>query len=275
MPITKTTAPATPPAGAYTFDSASEEGARQVQHLGHILDGHSISVLDKLDLPAGSHCLDLGAGAGTISAWLADKVGPGGHVTAIDHQTLHIPAHERITAVAGDINTLDLGESLYHLVHARLLFMHLRDPEAVLARAVAALKPGGFLVISDWDTTHLNEMIVQAPPEVAEAFLAFQHALINLGVSNGMDPGWARRIPAAMGRAGLAGIGTTVFNQLWRGGEAGMLLHDSNSRQLETSLLQHGLRREHLQVLRPAMHNPDVWAYHWPMFTGVGVRPAS
>jgi len=275
MPLSHTTAPAAPVTGDYTFDSDSEEGAQQVQHLGHTLDGHTTAVLDRLGLVPGRRCLDQGAGAGSIAGWLAERVGPDGHVTAIDKTTRHIPAHQRITAIAGDINTLDLGTNLFDLVHARLLYMHLIQREQVLARTVAALKPGGFLVISDWDTSRLDEMIVHAPAPVAEAFVAFQQALIGVGVSNGMDPHWARRIPAAMAAAGLTGITATVFNQLWRGGEAGMLLHASNSRQLETPLLEFGLSREHLGVLREAMHNPDVWAYHWPMYTAVGMRPAN
>ncbi|WP_045740311.1 class I SAM-dependent methyltransferase [Actinoplanes rectilineatus] len=270
MTSTDTTAAA---AGEYTFDSASTEGATQVRLLADILDGHSIAVLEQLDLAPDSTCLDLGAGAGSIAAWLADQGAPQGHVTAVDQTTVRIPAHERITAVDADITTHKFGTERFDLIHARLLFMHLTEREQVLARAVTALKPGGFLVVSDWDCTHLDEMIVAASDEVADAFTAFQHALISFGTSNGMDPAWARRIPAAMADAGLRGITTSVFNKLWAGGEAGMLLHASNSRQLEAGLLGHGVTREQLDTLRTAMTNPQVWAYHWPMYTAVGVRP--
>lgn len=272
--MTSTTAQPAPTAGEYTFDSASTEGATQVRLLADILDGHSIAVLEQLDLSPDSTCLDLGAGAGSIACWLADQGTPQGHVTAIDQTTVRIPTHERITAVDADITAYEFGTDRFDLVHARLLFMHLTEREQVLQRAVSALKPGGLLVVSDWDCTHLDEMVVAAPDDVAEAFTAFQHALISFGASNGMDPAWARRIPAAMAAAGLRGVTTSVFNKLWAGGEAGMLLHASNSRQLETGLLGHGVTAEQLDTLRTAMTNPDVWAYHWPMYTAVGVRPA-
>ncbi len=182
-------------------------------------------------------------------------------------------ARDGMTVVAGDVNTTDLGRDRYDLIHARFLFMHLPRRERVLERAVAALKPGGVLVVTDCDASRRGDMLVVAPDPVAEVFTAFQDALTGIGVGNGMDPAWARRIPAAMRDAGLVDVSARVTNRLWAGGEAGMLLHDSISRQVEDGLLARGMDLAALTALREAMHDPDVWAYSWPVYTGVGVRP--
>jgi SAM-dependent methyltransferase len=262
------------PASEYMFDNDTPEAARQVELLADILDDHTIGVLEGIDVPADGRCLDLGAGAGTISTWMAGELVPAGQVTVLDLKPQHITPHDRLTVITGDVTTHPFEAGSVDLIHARLLFMHLADRGQVLARVAGALKPGGVMVISDWDTRHLDEMIVRAPDDVADAFLAFQEALIGVGVANGMDAGWARRIPDVMADAGLVGVTAQVFNRVWVGGSAGMLLHDCNSRQKQADLLAAGMSLEQLDTLRTAMTDPQVWAWHWPMVTAVGVRPA-
>ncbi|GAA3348831.1 methyltransferase domain-containing protein [Amorphoplanes nipponensis] len=270
-----TSSDTTAPASTYMFDNDTTEAARQVQILADVLDDHTISVLESVEVPHDGRCLDLGAGAGTISTWMAGELVPAGHVDILDLNPRHIPTHDRTTVITGDVTTHEFTAAAYDLIHARLLLMHLADRDQVLARVAAALKPGGVLVVSDWETTHLDEMFVRGSAEVAAAFLAFQRALIGLGETGGMDSRWARRIPAAMTDAGLVGVTAQTFNRVWVGGSAGMLLHDCNSRQKQTELLAAGMTLEQLDTLRTAMTDPQVWAWHWPMHTAVGVRPAN
>jgi SAM-dependent methyltransferase len=259
--------------GRYLFDNDTTEAAKQVTLLADILDGHTVDVLGNIDIAADGRCLELGAGAGTIAAWMADELVPSGQVTVIDLNPRHITERDRTTVIGADVTAHDFGTGRYDLIHARLLFMHLPHREQVLHTVAAALRPGGVLVVSDWDTRHLDEMFVRGSAEVAAAFLAFLQALVGLGERGGMDSGWARRIPAVMGDAGLVGVTAQVFNRLWAGGSAGMLLHDCNSRQKQPELLAAGMSLEQLDRLRTAMSDPQVWAYHWPMITAVGVRP--
>ena len=160
----------------------------------------------------------------------------------------------------------------YDLVHARLLFMHLPHREQLLRRAVAALKPGGIIVVSDWDCTHLDEMLLRGPAELADAFLTFQTTLVELAVANGASESWARRIPLAMHEAGLVDVHAETHNRLWAGGEAGCLLHASNSRQMQAVLLGRGMTTAQLTVLRDGMDDPHTLAWSYPMVTAVGRR---
>jgi SAM-dependent methyltransferase len=258
----------------YMFDNDTPEAALQVKLLADILDDHTITVLEQLDVPQGGRCLDLGAGAGTVSHWMADDLVTSGHVDVLDLNPRHVAAHDRISVITGDVTTHPFADEQYDLIHARLLFMHLADREQVLARVAKALKPGiGVLVVSDWDTRHLADLIVRAPAAVADAFLAFQNALIGVGEAAGMDSGWARRIPAVMADAGLVGVTAHTYNRVWVGGTAGLLLHACNSRQKQGELLAAGMTLEQLDTVRTAMSDPDVWAWHWPMHTAIGVRP--
>lgn len=259
----------------YTFDNATPEATRQVRLLAEILDPHSIDVLTRAGVRPGWRCLDLGAGAGTITGWLAEQVGATGSVVAVDVDPRHIEAGDRIEVRAQDVTTAELSDSEFDLIHARLLLMHLPHREDLVHTLATALKPGGLLVVSDWDCTHLDDMLLRAGDEVADAFGAFQHALVGLAIDNGMDPAWARRIPRVLDEAGLQDIEAETHNRVWTGGEAGCLLHVSNSHQLEQVLLGRGVTVAQLAVLRAAMSDWYTLAWSYPMVTAVGRRAAN
>ena len=104
-------------------------------------------------LRAGRRCLEVGAGAGSILAWMSEIVGPSGLVCAVDLSTKFLarqwPAH--VDLQQADIRTAPLEQESFDLVHARYVLIHLPDFEAALARLLACLKPGGSLVIEEPD----------------------------------------------------------------------------------------------------------------------------
>lgn len=268
-----TTAPsAVDDVSAYTFANADEQGRTQLQILADILDEHTTTVLLRANITEGWRCLDVGPGRGTITTWMAEQVGSSGHVTALDLDPRHVTGGDNITIQQGDVRTVDLPGQL-DLIHVRLVLLHLAERDAVLDRLVAALKPGGVLVVSDWDATDRNMLLHAATPEAAEAFNAFQDGLLAALEANGADIGWARRVPVAMRAAGLDVVDTVVHNRLWAGGGAGNLLHESNSHQLHDALLGRGMTVQQLELLREAMHDPQTLAYCYWMFTTIGRRP--
>lgn len=261
-------------ASQYTFDNADLQGPHQLRLLADILDEHSTYVLSDTGITAGWQCLDVGPGAGSITNWLADRVRPSGNVTALDLDPRHIRSDDNITVRQGDVRTVELPADHYDLIHTRLLLLHLAEREMVLDRLVAALKPGGVLIVSDWDATRRDWLLHAPTPTAADAFDAFQNGLLAELEDHGADLGWARRAPLAMRAAGLVHIQTFAHNQLWAGGEPGCLLHESNSHQLHEALLARGVTAEQLVQLREAMRDADTLAYCYWMFTTVGRRRA-
>ncbi|MBN1174467.1 MAG: methyltransferase domain-containing protein [Micromonosporaceae bacterium] len=258
----------------YGFDNDTPDAANQVHMLAGIMDPDSVAALDPLGIRPGWRCLDVGPGAGSITHWLADQVGATGHVTALDIKPQHVPAGDNITIVTDDIRTADLEPDHYDLVHARLVLTHLPARQAVLGRLVAATKPGGWVVISEWDFTHPDDLTLHLPsPEATEAFIAYQRALTTLIANRGADAAWARRVPTAMRTAGLVDVQAVAAHRLWYGGEPGCLLHQSNSQQLEASLLDAGMDLNQLLAVREAMVNPETLTWQYPLITTLGRRP--
>jgi len=75
-------------------------------------------VLTRVGVRPGSRCLDLGAGAGTIAAWLAQRVGPTGQVVALDTDPRHIPGWDLIDVRAQNVTAAEPGTGEYDLIHA-------------------------------------------------------------------------------------------------------------------------------------------------------------
>jgi 2-polyprenyl-3-methyl-5-hydroxy-6-metoxy-1,4-benzoquinol methylase len=257
----------------YTFDNADAQGPRQLRLLADILDEHTTDVLARAGIAAGWQCLDVGPGAGTITRWMANQVGPGGQVTALDLDPRHVQPADNITIRQGDVRSIDLPDAHYDLIHTRLLLLHLAERDMVLDRLVDALKPGGLLVVSDWDDTSRDLLLYAPTPAAAAAFDAFQTAVLAELEAHGAAVGWARRAPLTMRAAGLVDLETVAHNRLWAGGEPGCLLHASNARQLRGALLARGITPDQLDQLEMAMTNPATLAYCYWMFTTVGRRP--
>ncbi|PZF97019.1 class I SAM-dependent methyltransferase [Micromonospora endophytica] len=257
------------------FDNTTDEAAHQLRHLGDILDPGTRRTLFELGIGPGWTVTDIGAGAGTLTTWLADQVAPGGgHVTAVDLDPRHITASSTVTVRAGDIRDMELEGSQQAIV-ARLVLMHLPEREQVLTQVVQALAPGGVLVVADWDCTW-RDMIRASPSPRATALIErFQDALLSFGESRGADMGWAKRAPEAMLRAGLVDVDSRIESRSWRGGTGICLLHRSNSIQREAQLLDAGMTREELTELRQVLMDPELMLSGYLMHTTVGRRPTT
>lgn len=153
-------------------------------------DRDTTRVLSELDLPTDARCLELGAGAGSVAAWLADHR-PLGHVTATDTDTrfLRFPSSARIAVAQHDAVHDGFPPGTFDLVHARALLCHLPQRQELLARAVSWVRPGGWLVIED-----LSVRAVDASPhplfrKVTRAGEALLAATV------GSDLRWADTLP--------------------------------------------------------------------------------
>src|SRR4051794_37848482 len=117
---------------------------------------------------SGQRWLELGAGEGAFTLALADLLGPGGSIIAIDRDrrafaTLEDAVRSRFPAVEIDARRADFRHPLPDgpfdggLAANSLHFV--ADPVSVLIRARAALRPGGRLVVVEYDTDHGNPWV--------------------------------------------------------------------------------------------------------------------
>ena len=103
----------------------------------------------------GWRCLEVGAGRGSMAAWLAEQVGATGHVVATDVDTRYLSRLEfpNLEVIEHDVleDSIDaLRPGSFDLVCSRLMLFHLKERQEQAIRQMAeCLRPGGWLLDED------------------------------------------------------------------------------------------------------------------------------
>jgi ubiquinone/menaquinone biosynthesis C-methylase UbiE len=117
-------------------------------------------IVAALELRPGMAVADLGAGTGLFTRLIAEKVGPTGKVYAVDIARPfleHIAADARergqtqVVTVLCDQDSTKLPAESVDLVFLSDVYHHVEKPEKVLASIRRALRPGGRLVVVEFD----------------------------------------------------------------------------------------------------------------------------
>jgi len=132
---------------------------------------------------AGGRWLELGAGEGAFTLALADLLGPTGRITAVDRDARALGRmrdevaarfpETRIATVTGDFRQAVPDGEFDGLLAANSLHF-VTDPAAVLRDAAARLRPGGHVVVVEYDADRGNPWVphpfsARRFPEIAAA----------------------------------------------------------------------------------------------------------
>jgi len=117
-------------------------------------------VINALALRTGMHVVDVGAGTGYFSIPIAEAVGAGGRVTAVDLQRemLDLLAAKikkrggpgNVGLVLGEATATGVGAQSADIVLMANIWHELDDHPSVLAEMRRLLAPGGVLAVLDW-----------------------------------------------------------------------------------------------------------------------------
>lgn len=118
------------------------------------------AVVAAIGLEEGDAVADIGAGTGLYALMFAEAVGPGGRVYAEDIESRFLDLINQraedsgignITAVLGRENDVTLPENAIDVVFIADTYHYFSDRETVMKSVYRALKPGGSLVVIDYD----------------------------------------------------------------------------------------------------------------------------
>jgi ubiquinone/menaquinone biosynthesis C-methylase UbiE len=121
---------------------------------------HRHEIVAALDLKPGMAVADVGAGTGFFSRLFAEKVGPTGKVYAVDIAPRfleHIAAesrkqgHRHVVTILGSQDSTNLPRDSVDLVFLSDVYHHFENPDKTLASIHQALRPGGRLVVIEFD----------------------------------------------------------------------------------------------------------------------------
>lgn len=275
MEIDESPSPHRSARSTYSLDNSSREAPARFDALSSMFDRGTIRHLEDRGISEGWRCLEVGGGGGSITSWLANRVGPAGHVvvTDIDPRFLEPLAAQNIEVRTHNIATDPLPDSIFDLIHARLVLVHLPEREKVLARLVSALKPGGWLVDEEFDSVSLLPDPTVSPGEVS---LDSQMAVMRLLKDRGVETRFGRLLYGRLRAHGLVEVGAEGRLFMWRGGSSGVSLMRTNFKQLSADLLDaHYITEQELAQDSARLDDPDFVAPSPILWTAWGRRPAA
>jgi SAM-dependent methyltransferase len=173
--------------------------------------------LDALGVAPGWRCLEMGAGRGSITRWLAERVGEGGSVVAADIDPrflVDMPSNVEVRQL--DIRSAELESDSFDLVQCRAFLMHMPDADDTVARLARALRPGGLLLAEEGD---YGLYYLGGHPE-ADALNEGSRQLFELMARAGVfDTAFGRSLPARLVDGGLTLLGAEVATPVSRPGD--------------------------------------------------------
>lgn len=208
--------------------------------LSALLDANTFRHLDRLGITAGWRCWEVGAGAATVPTWLAQHVGPAGHVLAtdIDVTFLQSPGNLPYEVRRHDIATDPAPPEAFDLVHARLVLEHIPRRDAALHTMTHTLRPGGWLLIESADP---QLQPLACPDEVGPAQKLANRLLQACWTlqARRTDLGYGRTLPRRLRSAGLVDVAAEVCLSL--AGPAPARLHRTMIERARERLIASGM----------------------------------
>jgi SAM-dependent methyltransferase len=203
----------------YSLDNSAIQASDRFTALAELFDPGTIHHLERCGVGRGWHCLEIGGGGGSIARWLCERVGSAGRVVVTDINTRFLDQLSRpnLEVRLHDIVSDPLPEAAFDLVHARLVLMHLPERDAVLARILRSLKPGGWLLDEEFDV-----MSVHPEPDVnpAEAIPNSIFALSRVMTDRGVHTRFGRLLFGRLRELGLDEVGAQARLSMGTAGSA-------------------------------------------------------
>jgi SAM-dependent methyltransferase len=261
----------------YVFAGTKHDAElERLRMLEAVFDAGTQRALRAGGLCSGSRCLEIGAGAGSIAAWMSETVGPTGRVAAVDINTrflanlkgTNIDVHE------ADIRTVDLPPASFDLAHVRFVLIHVSDWRAALEATLKSLKPGGRLILEEPDFSASRAL--SGPRELPQAFEHVHRAIQAMFEERKMDYAFGARLPTIMQEHRLDDIAIENDAPAVPGGSCFAQMMGMSTYQLREKYLATNLATESdIERYGAFTAERSCWAIYHGTFRAIGTKPRS
>lgn len=259
----------------YLLDNRQTQAGTRFEALAELFDPSTFRHLAARGLGPGWRCWEVGAGARSVPDWLAGRVGAGGEVVASDIDTSWLDAAEspdHLRVVRHDVGADPPPAEGLDLVHARLVLTHVPRRDEALRSMVAALRPGGWLVIEEADPGLQPLLCPDEYGPAQQLANRLRHGFRTLMADRAADLAYGRTLPRRLREHGLAAVGADAYFPITA--PACTTLEIATVEQIRDRLIDGGVATsaeidEHLQNLA-AGRVPDLATS--PMITTWGRR---
>ncbi len=253
----------------YVWQHAIEGEADRLRMMSDLLDPNSRHHLAMLPLQEDCHCLEVGAGNGSLSQWIAGELRPGSRVVATDlaPELMDGIETDNLEVRGLDIVKDGLPENTYDLVLLRALLHHLPTRMEVVETIAKAVKPGGWVFIQEPD---FYPTLVAEPAEAAE----FWRAFLRWSATRDIDYFIGRKIARKFQQLGLQNITAEGHAQLYNGGSLfARWWQLSLQVAADTMLAEGAVTRQQLDSFMALYDDPKHWTMTIAFTVTCGRRP--
>ena len=257
----------------YIFERQQADQERiRLQLIEEALDPATIRHLGTTGLRSGSRCVELGAGAGSITKWMGSIVGASGRVVGIDRNTKHLQhlTDTHFQIIEGNFLDVKLDER-FDLVHCRYVLIHNQTSAEILTKLCQHLKPGGYLVIEEPDFTSaklLNRTGKTARQHVNKAICVMFEKF-------GLNPGYGLELPQQVAGEGLEIVSVDAQLHLARGGSPIGRMMAASQQALAAKLVATGeVTEAEIEEYVRDSRDAESWAVYYCTVSVVASKPA-
>jgi len=174
-----------------------------------------------------------------------------------------------------DIVHDELPGEAFDLIHARLVLIHLPERRQVLRRLIDALRPGGWILLEEFDAESLP-ITVLGDASARERFRRGHEAMKRVIADAGADYGWGRALYGVFLDENLVEVGAEGSTRMWTGGSSWAELFVENTDQLEEKMVATGdVTAADLDAFRSVLNDPAAAFNSYLTVSAWGRRPLS
>ena len=144
-----------PTSPGYLLDNRAPEAEDRLrQPRRRLFNPGTFRHMEALGISTGWSCWEVGVGGPSIPRWLSQRVVPSGRVRAtdIDVRWAQESIEGNVEVRRHDVVADEPPSESFDLVHERLVLIHLPEREEALDRMISTLRPGGWVLVEDFDS---------------------------------------------------------------------------------------------------------------------------
>lgn len=201
------------PGTGYLLDNRDARAGHRFDSLAEVFDPVTFRHLEAVGVDPGWRCWEVGTGGPSVPRWMADRVGPTGRVLATDIDVTWVEGlvPPNVEVLEHDVALDDFPWDGFDLVHARLVLSHVPGREQALASMVGALRPGGSLLIEDFDVAMQPLACPDARRSDHHRANKVRNGFLGLLEQRGVDLRFGRRLSCLLRQAGLRDVAADSY----------------------------------------------------------------
>jgi SAM-dependent methyltransferase len=259
----------------YVFDT-TEYGAElaRLRAIEEVFDAGTCRCLLSTGVGSGWRSLEVGAGAGSIAKWLSKTAGSNGHTLAVDVNARFLSTFDapNLEVHEADIRAASIPAASFDLAHARFVLIHMPQWADGLAVMLAALKPGGWLVLEEPDFSMSRSLAGDS--ELRRSFDNVHRAIEAMFSLRAMDYAFGARLPAVLQERSLEDISIENDSAIVCGGSPHALMMGMSTSALADKYI--ATKRATAQDIERYVRfaaDPACWATYHATIRAVARKP--